>query len=118
MCHVLVIEDEPLIADHIGYIIERAGATSVAYASSESEAIALSREHTPDIILSDVNLKEGGTGPRAVVAIRDENGDVPVIFITGTPEDCEPCDYAAAVLGKPLQEQQIRQAFMAVTLQE
>jgi CheY-like chemotaxis protein len=118
VCHVLVIEDEPLIADHIGYIAECAGATSVAFARSEDEAMACSREHTPDIILSDVNLKEGGTGPRAVAAIRAANGDVPVIFITGTPEDCEPCDYAAAILGKPLQEQQIKQAFMAVALQE
>lgn len=117
MCHVLVIEDEPLIADHIGYIAERAGATSVAYARSEGEAMASSRKHTPDVILSDVNLKEGGTGPRAVSAIRAANGEVPVIFITGTPEDCEPCDYAAAILGKPLQEEQIKQAFQAVAPQ-
>lgn len=114
MCHVLVIEDEPLIADHIGYIAERAGATSIAYAYTEMEAVASAKTQAPDVILSDVNLKEGGTGPRAVETIRDAAGPVPVIFITGTPEECEPCEYAAAILGKPVQEQRVIDAFRQV----
>ena len=111
MCHVLVIEDEPLIAEFVADIAERAGATSVDLAATECEAAAAARARTPDVILSDVNLQRGGTGPRAVQAICAFAGAVPVIFITGTPEDCEPCGDAIAILGKPIQPELVFQAF-------
>lgn len=102
MCHVLVIEDEPLIADYIADLAEQGGATSIAFATSEADAIASARDCFPDLILSDVDLKAGGRGPLAVSAIQTTIGAVPVIFITGTPEDCEPCEDAAAILSKPI----------------
>ena len=114
MCHVLVIEDEPLIADYLADVAEIAGATSVVLAATERDAIAAARSFRPAVILSDVNLKQGGTGPRACAAIRAEGGPIPVIFITGTPEECEPCDYAAAILGKPVDLDRVVQAFRAV----
>lgn len=114
MCHVLVIEDEPLIADHIAYIAEMAGATSVVFATTEAEAITAARSAMPAVILSDVDLKQGGTGPRACHAIRAEMGEIPVIFITGTPEHCDPCDYAAAILSKPIAQHHVIEAFRSV----
>ena len=114
MCHVLVIEDEPLVADHIGYIAEMAGATTVMFATTEAEAISAARSTTPAVILSDVDLKQGGTGPKACHAIRNELGPIPVIFITGTPEHCDPCDYAAAILAKPIAQHHIIEAFQRV----
>jgi CheY-like chemotaxis protein len=114
MCHVLVIEDEPFIADYIADIAETAGATSVVLAASEAEALAAARDFTPDVILSDVDLKTGGTGPNACHAIRNEFGPIPVIFITGTPEQCDPCDYAAAILGKPILQEQVVEIFRQV----
>lgn len=111
MCHVLVIEDEPLIAEFVADIAERAGATSVDFAMSEQEAMRAARHHVPDVILSDVNLREGETGPRAVQAICAVAGAIPTIFITGTPEDCEPCDDAVAILAKPIQPELVTAAF-------
>jgi len=111
VCHVLVIEDEPLIAEFVADIAERAGATSVAMAMTEAEAIAAAATCLPDVILSDVNLKLGGTGPNAVEAIRLRHHTVPVIYITGTPEDCEPCDDAIAILSKPIQPELVMAAF-------
>lgn len=101
MCHVLVIEDERVIAEHIAGLAEDGGATSVRIAATEQDAIAAAREEPPSIILSDVRLLEG-TGPAAVAAIRRAQGAVPVIFITGTPEDVEPCEPPAVVLAKPI----------------
>ena len=40
-----------------------------------------------------------------------EFGQLPVIFITGTPEDCHPCDEPAIVLTKPIQRHQLAAAF-------
>lgn len=110
MCHVLVIEDEWLLAEYISDIVERAGGTSVDTATTEAAAIAAAEAHRPDIILSDVVLAEG-RGPDAVQAIHCRCGDVPVIFITGTPADCRPCDPPGIVLGKPIDERRVIAAF-------
>jgi len=104
MCHILVIEDEFLIALDLSDMVERAGATSVAIAASEAEAVKLANSQPPAIIVSDVNLGHGGNGPKAVQAIRDALGEVPTIFVTATPEACSPCDYASAIMRKPVHE--------------
>ena len=93
MCHVLVIEDEPLIAMHVADIAGMRG-TSTELAEFKEAALIAARHMMPAVIVSDVDLKQGGRGPIAVATIRNELGPVPVIFVTGTPEDCEPCDYA------------------------
>lgn len=110
MCHVLVIEDEWLLAEYISDIAARAGATSVETAATETEAVEAAEEHTPDIILSDVVLAEG-RGPHAVQTIFARCGEVPVIFITGTPADCHPCNPPGVVLGKPIDERRVIAAF-------
>lgn len=114
MCHVLIIEDEPLIAEFVADIAERAGATSIDFAMSEQEATQAAHDHLPAVILSDVNLREGGRGPRAVQSICSVAGAIPVIFITGTPEDCDPCDDAIAILAKPIQPELVMAAFARV----
>ena len=110
MCHVLIIEDEWLIADLLADIVEEAGATSIATAMTEHEAVSAARERTPKIILSDVNLAEG-TGPCAVRTITAETGLIPVIFITATPEDCYPCDPPSVILHKPVQRRVVVETF-------
>lgn len=110
MCHVLVIEDDFLTADYLEDIVRRAGGTSVATAETEAGAIAAARRQKPDIILSDVRLA-CGTGPRAVEAIMAAAGPLPVIFITGTPEECTHCGAPAVVLGKPIQEKLVVEHF-------
>jgi CheY-like chemotaxis protein len=113
MCHVLVIEDEWIIAEHVAEIAREAGATSIDMAETEQDAIEVARLRPPAVILSDVNLAQG-TGPGAVAVIRAEMGPLPVIFITGTPDDCDHYDYAAAVLSKPLAPQEITAAFQRI----
>lgn len=113
MCHVLVIEDEPLIAYEVCDIASDAGATSTDIATSPSEALASALAHAPAVILSDVKIIDG-TGPEAVAEIRSRLGEVPVIFITATPEACAHCDYAAAILTKPILVHQVSTAFRQV----
>lgn len=117
MCHVLIIEDDWMIADHMAQIASQAGATSYELAHSESEAMTCALARRPSVILSDVNLGDGN-GPRAVEAIRQEMGLMPVIFITATPDACDPCHYAAAVLPKPVSANRLTREFQRVAPQE
>lgn len=110
MCHVLIIEDEWLIAEHLIQLAEQAGATSFATACTQDEAIRAADERTPDIILSDVKLL-AGTGPCAVAAIVAALGPIPVIFITGTPEACHPRAASSVVLQKPVNAARVIEAF-------
>ncbi|WP_267397770.1 MULTISPECIES: response regulator [unclassified Sphingomonas] len=109
MCHVLIIEDEPLVAMDLEALLEREGATSFAFAASQADAVREAFSRRPDFITSDVSLTEG-TGPLAVEAIIKGLGRVPVIFITGTPDACRPCD-AGPVLSKPFNRTAIAKAF-------
>ena len=83
MCHVLIIEDEPLVAMSIEDLLALEGATSFAIASTELEAVAAATAHKPSVITSDVKLLEG-TGPAAVAQIHERMGPIPIIFVTGT----------------------------------
>ena len=111
MCHVLIIEDEAIVAMDVQGLLAAIGATSFSFAMTQDEAVREARRHPPALITSDVKLAKG-TGPRAVEQIQRELGDIPVIFITATPEDCEPCEPPARVLRKPMHEPSITQAFL------
>jgi CheY-like chemotaxis protein len=101
MFHALIIEDEPLIAMDLQQVLEDEGCDSFAFAQSEEQAVAAAIAMRPDIITSDVSLLHG-TGPHAVRAIHERLGAIPVIFMTGTPERCTPCDPPGVVLRKPV----------------
>lgn len=113
MCHVLIIEDEALVALDLQHILASAGGSSFSFAETESEAISAARSRRPDVIFSDVILREG-TGPRAVETIQGEMGPLPVIFITATPEACVPCERSTPVLAKPVIERVVCDAFRAI----
>lgn len=109
MAHALVIEDEILIAMQIEAILEAAGILTIDIATTEEDAILLALAHRPDIITSDVRLAKGD-GPHAVKTIAQSIGTIPVIFITGSPEECSPCDPPAVILPKPLLAGQLEAA--------
>lgn len=113
VCHVLIIEDETLVAMHLEALLSDCGATSFDFAETEIEAITAARRTTPGLITSDVRLRDG-LGPRAVAVILEELGPLPVIFITATPENCVPCDAPSRIFSKPLHEPSIAQAFRSM----
>lgn len=114
MCHVLIIEDEALIALDLQDILATTGATSFSFAETEQDAIDAARMRRPDVITSDVMLREG-TGPGAVTVILGEMGPLPVIFITATPASCTQCLPPACILSKPVSDMAVRHAFRAAT---
>lgn len=110
MCHVLVIEDEPLIADIICDILTLSGATSFDIAPTQQEAIDLASLKRPAVITSDVRLREG-RGPQAVAEILNSCGAIPTIFITAIPDECASFDHAIEIISKPFTYDALQQAF-------
>jgi len=113
MCHVLIIEDDWLLSDHIAQLIETAGATSVDIAGTEDEAVTVALDHPPAIIISDVNLPQG-TGPLAVQRILATLGTIPVLFVTGSPDVCEPRSDAMRMLVKPVDDRLLVSTFQTI----
>lgn len=110
MCHVLIIEDEPLIALDLEDLLKAHGAQTFSFADTQRSAVDEAKAHRPDFILSDVWLFEG-TGPLAVESIRGEAGPIPVIFVTATPDACTPCAPPGMIFRKPLDRPAIGAAF-------
>jgi two-component system, response regulator PdtaR len=113
MGHVLIIEDEMLVAMHLEILVRDMGLTSVDLAASEAEAIGCADANVPILILSDVKLSEG-TGPSAVRAIHRRHGAVPVIYITGNPEECGAHGDDMRIMTKPIHDGHLREAVEAV----
>lgn len=99
--HVLIIEDEALLAMDLQMFLEELGADSCALASGQAEALQLALDRRPDFITSDVTLCDG-FGPDAVQAICSEIGAIPTVYITGHPELAREADPDAPVIAKPI----------------
>ena len=110
MCHVLIIEDEAMIALDLEALLEREGATSFSFAASEEDAVKAARSRRPDVITSDVTLLEG-TGPAAVATIRAAMGRIPVVYISGTTAECCEGDPLTRAFRKPLDRTVIASVF-------
>ncbi len=83
--HILIIEDEPLIALDIENLVTDIGHDVIGIATTRAEAFATAKAHNPGMILADIQLADGSSGIDAVNDIlKDIN--VPVIFITAYPE--------------------------------
>ena len=109
MCHVLIIEDEPMIAMLIQGALEDAGATSFSIAATQNEAIELALQQRPSVITADYQLVEG-TGQDAVGQILGRLGTIPVMFLTGNPDALDQPE-SVPVLTKPASIYQIQAAF-------
>ena len=53
---ILIVEDEPLIAEHISIYLNNADFTVSGIAHDDEEARHQLRTHTPDAVILDINL--------------------------------------------------------------
>lgn len=81
MTTVLLVDDEPLVRDELGGILEDEGLTVLTAADGE-EGLAAYLEHRPDMIITDAKMprREGLSLARAVLA---EDAHVPITMVTG-----------------------------------
>lgn len=83
--HVLIIEDEPIIALDLKGIVEEMGHEVTAMAGTFDDAVAAARGQPPGLVLADIQLADGSSGIDAVNRVLAMSA-VPVIFITAYPE--------------------------------
>ncbi|MCJ8141177.1 response regulator [Falsirhodobacter halotolerans] len=100
--NVLLIEDEPLIAMDMQMMLEDAGHTVVAEATTMSELEDILPGIAPDVAFVDIQLGDGSSGVDACRLIRNAWHDTVVIFVTANPAMI-PQDYAGGhgVIAKP-----------------
>jgi DNA-directed RNA polymerase specialized sigma24 family protein len=82
---VLIIEDEPLIALDLQYLVEQLGHEVTTIARTHTEAVRAALKGNPGLILADIQLADGSSGLEAVNEILGSL-EAPVIFITAFPE--------------------------------
>jgi DNA-binding NarL/FixJ family response regulator len=110
---VLVVDDEFLIAEGLCMQVEDMGMQVCGTAATADEAVTLTRQHRPAVVLMDMRLRGEGDGVDAALAIHKDVGSK-VIFITGSREqatiDRIALDHPAGVLFKPVSDRQLRVA--------
>jgi DNA-binding response OmpR family regulator len=80
---VLVVEDEGDIAGLIRHTLERSGDVVVEVATSGDQALKMASEHTPDLIILDLNLPViGGIEVCRLLRGRPATARVPIIMLT------------------------------------
>ncbi|UYV38257.1 response regulator [Rhodobacteraceae bacterium D3-12] len=109
---ILIIEDEPIIAEDLSVIVSDLGHSVTNVARTRSEAVEMGKADAPDLILADIQLADNSSGIDAVNDLLGALGETPVIFITAFPERLltgerpEP----AFLISKPYKEEQVETA--------
>ena len=83
--HVLIVEDDFIIAADLAGHVERLGYTVAGSCATGVEAVAEVRKQVPALVLMDINLAGGMDGIATATAIR-QFCQVPVIFLSGNSD--------------------------------
>jgi len=78
---VLIVEDEPIVAEAMSQFLENAGHEVVGIARDEVSAICETAAERPDLVLMDIRLAGAGDGIEAARKIRADY-PVNVVFVT------------------------------------
>lgn len=110
---VLIVEDEEFFAEEVQDILNKLGYNVLGVASTGEDAVKMTEETRPDLVLMDIVLKGEMDGVTAAEQIH-ERLDIPVIYLTGLTGDqiterakiTEPFGYIL----KPFQERELHVA--------
>ncbi len=83
---ILIVEDEGIVAKDIQNRLTRFGYTVVGVVETGAEAVRLSGEAQPDLVLMDIHLKGPMDGVEAAEQIR-ANWQIPVVYLTAYADD-------------------------------
>lgn len=83
---ILVVEDEPIVAEDIANRLTRMGYAVIGVVESGEEAIAIARATPPSLILMDIVLEGELDGIEAAQWIRDSL-QIPVVYLTANADE-------------------------------
>jgi DNA-binding LytR/AlgR family response regulator len=84
--NVLIVEDESIVAKDIQNSLKKLGYNVAGICSTGEDAIKLTEELKPDLVLMDIMLKGAMNGIEAAAQIRETN-NIPVIFLTAYADE-------------------------------
>ncbi|REE01069.1 LytR/AlgR family response regulator transcription factor [Marinoscillum furvescens] len=110
---ILIVEDDPLIADSLEVIVEDANYRCCGKAESITEALNLISDTQPDLLLLDINLEGKNEGIELAEIVRKRE-KIPLVFITAYSDE-KTVDRASKTnplgyLIKPFREAEVRVA--------
>lgn len=108
----LIVEDDLLIAMELEDILERLGFRVIGTAVTETQAVAATLRHRPDLLLADYRLAQGD-GVSAVERIETALA-VSVVFVTANGDELRRLRPGAVLVDKPFDSRRIEQAVHAV----
>ncbi len=114
---ILIVEDEMLIAANLALQLEGLGYVVCGTVPRGEEALVLAREHKPDLILMDIQLKGVLDGIQTVERLQREH-NLAVVYLTANDDDVH-FDRAKATnpfafLSKPFKKQELQRAIELV----
>lgn len=83
---ILVVEDDPMVAEILTACLEGMGIPVSGVAAGADEAVRLAESGKPDLVLMDIDLSRGADGIEAARRIAEGPG-TPIIFLTGHTEE-------------------------------
>lgn len=87
MINILVVDDDPLVVMSIRTILEAGGKIKVTdTGGSGKEAVALYKQHRPDLLLMDIRMSEM-TGLEAAEEILSDFPEAKILFLTTFSDD-------------------------------
>ena len=83
---ILVVEDDPAVADLIARYLERSGYEVAGCVATGEDALTETARTRPDLALMDIELRGTLDGVQTAAQLR-ARFDVPVVFLTGLADD-------------------------------
>jgi len=84
--HLLIVEDERIVAKDIEYSLKTLGYRVTGIASTGENALQKAKENRPDLVLMDIRLKGGMDGIEAAEKLREEFS-IPVVYLTAYADE-------------------------------
>ena len=84
--HLLIVEDERIVAKDIEYSLKTLGYKVTGIASTGENALQKAKEKRPDLVLMDIRLKGGMDGIEAAEKLREEFS-IPVVYLTAYADE-------------------------------
>jgi PAS domain S-box-containing protein len=114
---VMVIEDDPIVRKLAARTIFELGYVPVAAEHAAEARTLLNRGQHFDVILSDVVLPKGVSGPEFAMEVRAQYPDAKILFMSGYPSDSinhnELGGTDTVLLTKPFQRETLARALQA-----
>jgi CheY-like chemotaxis protein len=110
---ILVVEDNPEVADVVAGLLEQLGNRVVTVNSAQAALAALAEGAEPDLVFSDIVMAGELDGLGLARRLRSERPDLPILLATGYSQAAERMGDEFPVLTKPYSLPELSQAIAA-----